>query len=174
MKHLEKFSRDQIVVVNDSVQMAEELVCNFFKMSANQWLRHRYDVETLVGLEDQEIVTGPFAQIIRYIGQRKDASLGSTSYDLYKICLQDHSILSALKQSDNLLLFPFTLYIVVHELIHIVRFSKYLVNFEASHEEKIKEESQVHETTHDILEEINLGGMKKVLEFYKNWRIPID
>jgi len=45
--------------------MAEELVSEYYKMSASQRLRPKYDVKTLVDLDPAEIVHGPFAQIIR-------------------------------------------------------------------------------------------------------------
>ena len=85
MERLEKFSPDQIKIVNNAVAMAEELVCNFFKMSVNQWLRHRYDIKTLADLGKNEMVDGRLAQILLYEGHPKDAPLGSSAYDLYKI-----------------------------------------------------------------------------------------
>ena len=175
MEKLNKFNADQIDIINNCVAMAEELVSNFYKMSASQWSAAcAYDIKTLVDLSSEEIVHGPFAQVIRYKGRRKNSSLGSSTYDFYKICLQDHAILSAIKDSLNLKLFPFALYIVAHELIHILRFSKFLQNFEASHEEMMTEEAHVHKTTHDILKSVNVFGMKNVLQFYKKWRKPID
>jgi len=174
LKNLEKFNQNQIKIVNNSVAMAEELVSNFYKLSANQWLRHRYDVKTLADLSPDEIVHGPFAQIIRYEGQRKDTSLGSSTFDFYKICLQDYSILSVVKQSPGIKLFPFTLYIVIHELIHIVRFSKFLQNFNASDEEKMVEETRVHKNTHEILNNLRISGLSNVLRFYDKWRRPLD
>ena len=174
MKKLKKFNQDQIKTVNNSVAMAEELVSNFYKMSESQWLGRRFDIKTLVDLTTEEIVHDPFAQIIRYQGQRKNKSLGSSTYDFYKICLQDHSILSALNQSPNIKLFPFVLYIVIHELIHIVRFSKYLQNFDASDKEKIAEERRVHKQTHEILSTVRLPGLTDVLKFYDKWRAPFD
>ena len=87
--------------------MAEELVSNHYKMSASQWLRPKYDVKTLVDLSPGEIVHGPFAQIVRYEGHRKDTALGSGVFDYYKICLQDHAIHAALEDSPYMKLFPF-------------------------------------------------------------------
>jgi len=83
-------------------------------------------------------------------------------------------ILSAIKDSPDIELFPFTLYIVAHELIHILRFSKFLQNFEASHEEMMAEEAHVHEITHETLKSVNVFGMENVLKFYEKWRKPID
>ncbi|HPA15218.1 MAG TPA: hypothetical protein PKV75_08100 [Desulfobacterales bacterium] len=174
INELKRFSTTQIRVLNNSVAMAEELTSNFYKMSASQWLRPKYDIRTLDQLRAEEIVHGPFAQIIRYKGQRKNTSLGSLTYDFYKICLQDHSILAALKQSSELKFFPFTLYIVTHELIHIVRFSKFLQNFEASPEEKIEEEIRVHKETHEILRGVRVQGLSDIFSFYNKWNIPFD
>lgn len=174
MESLKNFNSDQIKFVNNAVTMAEELVSNFYKMSIAQWLRLKYDVKTLADLTPEEIVSGPFAQIIRYEGQRKNTSLGSFTYDFYKICLQDHSILSTLRQSPVLKFFPFLLYITTHELIHIVRFSKFLQGFDASPEERIAEEKRVHQKTHEVLDSVRLAGLSDVLEFYYQWRTPFD
>jgi hypothetical protein len=168
------FNRKQIQTVNESVALAEELVSDFYKMSATEWLGPKYDVKTSADLSKDEIVDGPFAQIIRYEGKLKDATLGSAAYDFYKICLQDHAILSAIQKNPHLKLFSFVLYIVTHELIHIIRFSKFLQNFDASPDERMAEETRVHELTHEILNPLRVDGLLSVLQFYKEWRAPID
>ena len=174
MNTLEKFSTEQLEIVNDAVGMAEELVSNFYKMSASQWLHRRFDIKTLTDLNTDEVVHGPFAQIIRYEGRHRAHPLGSSTYDLYKICLQDHAILATLTQQAGLLLFPFVLYIVTHELIHIVRFSKFLQYFDAPQDERLAEEKRVHAKTHQILKPLQLEGLSAVLNFYNEWRIPYD
>jgi hypothetical protein len=174
MQNLNPFSTHQIKIVNQTVSLAEELVSNHYKMSASQWLRPKYDVKTLVDLAPEEIVYGPFAQIVRYEGHLKDTALGSGAFDYYKICLQDHAIHTVLKDSPAMNLFPFCLYIITHELIHIVRFSKFLQNFDASPPEKLTEEKRVHENTHQILQQIKVSGMSAVLEFYGIWRQPLE
>ena len=168
--HYRVFDDTQMKIVNRSVTMAEELVSNHFKMSSNQWLRPKYDVKTIVDLNDGEIIEGPFAQIVRYQGQRRDSALGSSSYDFYKICLQDHTILETLRRDQLLDLEPFSVYIISHELIHIVRFSKFLQNFDASSDEKLAEEKRVHAITHQICNVVRLEGMDHVLAFYRKWR----
>ncbi len=172
--NLNPFSAHQIKIVNRTVSLAEELVSNHYKMSASQWLRPKYDVKTLADLAPEEIVYGPFAQIVRYEGHRKDTALGSGVFDYYKICLQDHAIHAALQDSPSMNLFPFCLYIISHELIHIVRFSKFLQSFDASPQEKLTEEKRVHENTHQILKQIKVSGMSAVLEFYSQWRQPLE
>jgi len=173
-KKPQKFDRKQLQVVNKAAEMAEELVSNYYKISASQWLRRRYDIKTLADLSPDEIVSGPFAQIIRYKAQPKGSSLGSSTYDFYKICLQDNSILSVIKKSPEIKLFPFSLYIITHELIHIIRFSDFLQNFNASDQERMEEEARVHKNTHGILKSIKLYGLSTVLKYYDKWHISFD
>lgn len=170
-EELEKFNDDQIEIINDSVAFAEELVSEHYKMSASQWLRGRYDVKTLAELTTDEIVFGPFAQIIRYEAKKKNAFLGSSTYDFYKICLQDHAILEALSETPQMQLFSFSLYILTHELIHIVRFGRFLQNFNATEDEKMEEESRVHEQTYQILKTLRLPSINEVFDYYIKWRI---
>jgi hypothetical protein len=174
MQTLNFFDAKQLETVNSAVSMAEELVSNHFKMSANQWLRQRYDVRTLKDLDPGEIVDGPFAQIIRYQGQRKDRSLGSETFDFYKICLQDQAVLAVMSDAPEIGLLPFMLYIATHELIHIVRFSRFLQRFDASDEERLIEEALVHTLTHEILKPVRLPGMNAVHRYYEKWRKPFE
>ena len=174
MRKLNRFGPEQIKIVNNAVAMAEELVSNFYKMSASQWLGPRYDVKTLSDLSLEEIIHGPFAQIIRYKGRRKNTSLGSATYDFYKICLQDHTIQATLEMAPGIELFPFSLYIITHELIHIVRFSKFLQNFEASERERMAEEKRVHLRTHELLKPVQVTGLANVLKFYNDWHVPYE
>jgi hypothetical protein len=168
------FSSSQLSRVNNAVAMAEELVSNHYKMSASQWLHPKYDVKTLADLTDEEVVDGPFAQIIRYEGKLRGGILGSSAYDFYKICIQDHAILDVLKRHSDMELSPFALYVVTHELVHIVRFSRFLQNFNASDAEKLAEERRVHGITHEILGPVKSHGLGTVLDFYSTWRKPID
>jgi hypothetical protein len=170
LKELKKFNKNQIEIINNSVALAEELVSDYYKMSASQWLRGRYDVKTLADLTKDEIIHGPFAQIIRYEAKKKDTLLGSSTYDFYKICLQDHSILATLAQTPQMQLFSFSLYILAHELIHIVRFGRFLQNFNATEDEKLEEETRVHEETYQILKSLRIPSLNEVFRFYIKWR----
>jgi hypothetical protein len=169
-ERIKRFTAPQIKIVDQSVSLAEELVCNFFKMSATQWLRHRYDVKTYADLTPHERVDGPFAQVVRYAGQREGDSLCSSAYDFYKICLQDNAIISAVKNSPGIALFPFVVYIVVHELIHIVRFAKFYQHFNALPEEREIEEDRVHKMTCEILSRHEIKGIREVIQFYSHWQ----
>ena len=169
-----KFNAEQLQTVNDAVAMAEELVSNHYKLSASQWSGRRFDVKTVIDLASDEVIDGPFAQVIRYEGRSPSTPLNSNSFDFYKVCLQDHTILETVMDTPELDLFPFTLYIVTHELIHIVRFSLFLQNFEASDDERLAEEKRVHAKTHQILCPLNIEGLASVLTFYARWHDGFD
>ncbi len=174
MEPRQRFNPRELDTITHAAGMAEELVSNHYKMSASQWLRPKYDVQTLAGLTPPEVIDGPFAQIIRYKGQPNEASLSSATYDFYKICLQDHAVLAALRKHPDLDLLAFALYIITHELIHIVRFSRFLQGFEASPAERLEEEKRVHARTHELLRELKVPGLPAVLNFYTDWRTAFE
>jgi len=172
MSQLQYFRPLQLHRVTCAVDMAEELVSNHYKLSTSQLRRLNYDVKTLADLSAEEIATGHFAQLVKYRLRKKEGLLETESEDFYKICLQDHSILAALAKHPELGFMGFILYIVCHELIHVVRFRRFLQQFDASAEEKLAEERRVHAKTNEILSPVSLNGMAPVLEFYENWRNP--
>lgn len=168
------FSADQIRVINNAVETAEEVVGNDYKLSTSQWTQLNYDVKTARELTGHEIVDDHFAQIVRYTAKKKDALLDTSVRDFYKICLQDHSIVATLNQNAEMALYPFSVYIMCHELIHIVRFKRFLQQFDAPLPEKMAEEMRVHEKTHEMLSRINIDGLVPVLGFFSDWRCPPD
>lgn len=172
MSKLMKFNDDQLQVITKAVGTAEDIVSNYYKMSVNQWLQAKYDVKTLADLSINEVVEGPFAQVIKYVGRKKDSPLSSSHFDYYRICIQDQAILSELERSPHIALFPFSLYIIIHELVHIVRFSRFLHYFDATSDERLIEEKRVHIRTRDILSPCKIGGLEDVLSFYKGWHLP--
>ncbi len=172
MNIIEKFNINQLKEVAESIAIAEELVCNFYKMSASQWKKLKYDVKTLENLSEHEIVHGPFAQIIRY-HKKSNSNVRSFLY-YYNICLQDHSILGVLRRFGELDFFSFLLYVNIHELVHIVRFYKFLRGFDVSEDERFKEEKIVHKKTCQIIKKSNIRGMKSVLNYYREWSMEGD
>ena len=166
------FNREELLKVDEAVKVSEEIVNNFYKMSSGQWLKNRYDIRTAKDLSPHECIDGPFAQVVKYEGQKKDVPLGSCLFSFYKVCLQDYAILAAVEKKDDLSLDPFLLYIVTHELVHVVRFSKFKQRYENKNEADVTldEERKVHRLTHTILKTVSVPGLSKVFEFYKDWR----
>lgn len=171
MKKTITFNPMQLKLLDDAVVISEELISNYYKMSSTQWLRSRYDVKTLKDLKGDEIVDGPVAQVLGYNARKKDGTLGSSVLNYYTVCFQDDAILQKIAQNQNLILLPLLVYITVHELIHIVRFSTFQQIYSASSEAQcaMEEERKVHAITSDILKKVAIQGMDNVLLYYQKW-----
>jgi hypothetical protein len=171
--HEDRFFNNQALEkVDKAVLLAEELVNNFFQLSSGQYLKNRYDIETAKGLVCHERVLGPFAQVIKYEGRKKEVSLGSSSFSLYKVCLQDPAILSVVEKNASLSLYPFLLYVLTHELVHVARFLRFEHRYENVGEADLTlaEERRVHDLTYSILQDVSVPGLSDVFYYYGEWR----
>ena len=166
------FNKQALERVDRAVLIAEELVNNFFKLSSGQYLKNRYDIKTAKDLMFHERVCGPFAQVVKYEGRKKEVSLGSSSFSFYKVCLQDPAILSVVEKDADILLDPFLLYILTHELVHVARFLRFEHRYENIGEADLTlaEERRVHDLTYSILRRVSIPGISKVFLFYGEWR----
>jgi len=168
---LRSFKVDDLLVVSQALDIAEDRTGDFFKFSLEQWKRHRYDVKTLSSLKGDEICDHAFALLNR--GARVLSSYDSKTKKrvFYFICLQDHQVLNAMSRDSKLSLLSLLAYVFTHELVHIVRFCNFLKRFEISERERKKEEKIVHETAFEILKDLSLPKLDYVLESYQGHRI---
>ncbi len=165
------FSDRQVFIIGELMDMAQDLVTDYFGISSDEWRNYRYEVKTLAHLSQAEITDEALAQICMYECLKERSVTPTSSFDLYRICLQDNRILNAVKMSLNKIqLRPLLLYIFTHELSHIVRFSKYFKDFFASPEEKEEEEAIVHSITYEMLTSVSDRSLDCVLNRYRNCR----
>ena len=164
------FDEGEISVLTQSISIAEDLISDFYKISTSEWKRYRYDIQSLKNLHDEEITDLAFAQIRRYRRFPHERLRGSEPGDFFKICLQDHVIRKATQRDANIRLFPLSVYIVIHELIHVVRFARFLQRFDSTTVEQDAEEKRVHALTFQLLEGSGIGDMVEVLEAFKDSR----
>lgn len=164
------FGDSNLKTVNEALDIAEDKTGDYYKFSLGQWKRHRYDVKTQTDLHNDEIASFAFALLNKCSNITDGFESKTKKRDYYFICLQDHQILKALKRDINLELLPLLVYILTHELVHIVRFSNFFQRFEVSGEGKENEEKVVHETTYKILRNTALLKMDYILESYQDHR----
>ncbi len=166
------FNVEELETVDLAVLRAEELVNNYFKLSPTFWLKNRYDIKTAVGLSPQECIGGVFAQVLKYEGRRGGGSLGSSSFSLYNICLQDPAVLGVVSENQGIHLAPFLLYVLIHELVHVVRFSRFEHRYENGSEADVtfEEEKKVHGLTYKIVAPSNVSGLAGIIDFFKEWQ----
>ncbi|MGB7913203.1 MAG: hypothetical protein WCF59_13365 [Desulfobaccales bacterium] len=153
-------------LLNEAAVIAEEVTSDFFKLSPAHWRRARYDILTLEGLSREEISPHAHALVAKYEGCPQNSSLQSAGFDFYRVCLQDHNILRTLKARPQISLFPLLLYVITHELVHVVRFSQFLALFEACGKEQAEEEARVHQLTQEILAPLNFLELTPVMSYY--------
>ena len=164
------FNSAQIEVVSQGVEIAEDVTANFFKIPTAQWRHVRYDIRTLAELRPDEVTNSALAQIIRYSRNPDHIQFGDWQFDYFKICLQDHNIMAAVERDKPLKLLPLAVYVVTHELVHVVRFCKFLQSFDADPLERKEEEMRVHEVTQEALGSLRLPHLDYVLRAYRNYQ----
>ena len=164
------FNPAQIRVISQAVEISEDVTANHFKIPTAQWKHVRYDICTLAGLKGEEITQIAFAQISRYSREPDHTLRGGRQYDYFKICLQDHNIMAAVERDELLHLLPLSVYVVTHELVHVVRFCKFLQHFDAEPEERQLEETRVHEITQKALSTLSLPDLDYVLQAYQKYQ----
>jgi hypothetical protein len=166
MEQADYFHLDHKELLTEAAAIAEEVTSDYFKLSPSHWRRAPFDILTLEALRSEEISPHALALVAKYKGCPQDRLLRSADFDFYRVCLQDHNILKTLKHSAELSLFPLLLYVITHELVHIVRFSQFLALFEAQAAQKQEEERRVHHLTQKILAPLKVKGLSPVRRFY--------
>lgn len=164
------FQQEEILILRRATEISEELISDFYKISTSEWKRYRYDIQSLKDLQEEEVTDTAFAQIHRYLRHPQLKLRGSETGDYFKICLQDHVIRRALQRDSQILMLPLAAYIVTHELIHVVRFAKFIQRFHTTEAEQEAEEVRVHELTQQLLKGRKVEGLSEVLDAFKDCR----
>jgi hypothetical protein len=165
------FDRAHLDTLSEALEIAEDKTGDYYKFSAGQWRRHRYDVKTFSRLRREEVASNAFALLNKCSIVGRGFEPNAKSRDFYFICLQDNQILKALKRDKELCLLPLLVYILTHELVHIVRFCNFSQRFDISGEGREMEEGIVHGKTYDILKNLSLPKLDYILESYQDHRI---
>lgn len=162
------FNPLQISRIKETFGHAERLVGFYFRRRPEEIRAQRYGIRTLAHLETHEVNEGAFAQLCRYQYRRENGpSEGGRSFDFYRICLQDNRILDALERGRSFIKFdPLLLYIAIHELIHVIRFTSGQSEFDVALDERKKEEEKVNQLTKDILRPLPDSDIKLVLKCF--------
>jgi hypothetical protein len=167
------FNKRQRSLVADALQLAEGFTEEFFGVDLKDSHRFPYDLRTLANLHEQEKTHRALAQVCKYQFHEGSVIRPVTKREFYRICLQDNRILKAAKKDHPLLLRPLLLYIITHELIHVVRFSMEPQKFHLDASQRNWEEEFVHRTTHEILQSVRYPQMEYILERYRAcWEGP--
>jgi hypothetical protein len=165
------FEKKNVAAIGEALDIAEDVTAGFYKFSAEQWKRHRYDVKTLQSLSKDEISEYAFALLNKVPRVTREYESKTRDRDFYFICLQDHHIMRALKRDKELDFITLLVYVFTHELVHIVRFCNFFQRFDVPDEFREKEEMIVHNETYNILKSLSLPKIGYVLKAYESHRL---
>jgi|AntAceMinimDraft_9_1070365.scaffolds.fasta_scaffold00247_17 hypothetical protein len=156
------FHPDHVKVLDEAISISEDVISDYFSISSDYWVRNSYEVRTLKEVSLCEYPGKAFAHLVRYGKNIEEKQSGRDSQKFYRICLHDHNILEQTSGGKRERLFPFLIYVITHEFIHIMRFSRYFCHPEF--DDRNVEEQKVHLATHDILTSVRVRGLDAVLD----------
>jgi len=154
-----RFGASQLRVVRRALGTAEDLTARFYRIPGREWPRFPYDVRTRA--VDPGPTDGAFADLVRIRCERPGAIP-----DRFRIRLADEAILDA-ADADGPPLYPLLLYVLAHELIHVVRFGEGRAEWDASGALRREEERRVHAITRKVVGPSTTPGLDRVAVLYE-------
>lgn len=170
---------EQLALVSRCLARCESMVAHFYRIPALPSHTYPYEVATTMELEPHERADDAFAHLVVYARKRT-----SSMEVLYRICLQDQVILNRL--TDELQrhdhptrgaaaqdwLKALLIYILTHELVHVVRFQRAEESFLADQRDRRQEEERVHQITLDLLGQAGERSWERLNDLIGNPVIP--
>lgn len=153
------FSEIERRQVRAAERRAADLVSRFYVLAPRELARMQYEVRTLEELDDVEVRDGVFAHVLCYGVRREVGARVVAEHDLYRICLQDHAFLDS-----GLEVAGVALYVLTHELVHVVRFSQRMQSIDLPPHLRSDEEAAVDRTARLILRNSGERGVSAALE----------
>lgn len=164
------FNRYQKSLADKAGGLAQSLVTDYYCIAPREWQKMRYEVKTLSALRSSEVADHALAQTLCYSFCKQAGPTVIEQGDLYRVCLQDHNILEAAARR-NVRLQPVLTYVLIHELVHVVRFGQRLQTVDLPREMRHVEERKVERTTRTILAH---AGYKDLINLFPDHQVFLD
>jgi hypothetical protein len=158
------FTSSDLATISRATVLAEKLTADHFSLANDEWNRNPYAVFTRKQVRDSFYQQDVFAHVVCRAPE-KASDRGKGLWEDFAIVLQDPAILRALLRSTSRDLWTLALFILTHELIHIVRFRKFGVDFFASSKERDEEEKIVYDVTEKILR--GVSNTNELIQLYR-------
>ncbi len=157
-----QFSSGQRNLAINALDEAEEHISRYYCIPPHRWQHLRYD---LVTRQDTEWEPLPDEALARVQQIAKVPSKGKELFDFYRIQLNDPTILSAAER-ENLGdgFYHFLVYILTHEMVHLVRLSSIIGHDRATPFFCDSEERRVQKVSHQILSYTGRRSFQPILE----------
>jgi len=163
------FNLEQLALVVQATRRSESLVASHYRIPMLPSKHYPYEVMTLADLETSERAAGALAHLVIYERPRPTGA-----EHLYRICLQDDAILRRASRGASPepggegWLVAMLVYILTHELVHVVRFQRAEQSFQAPRRARQREEDQVHRITLQLLEQAGAPHWERLNELHGN------
>jgi hypothetical protein len=158
------FLPSHLELLDDAVVVSEDIISDHFGLTIGYWAKNPYEVKTLKEVGSVEIPGRAYAHLMKYGNLFDEKVSGADNRQLYRILVYDTRILEVTRGRRDVL-WPFFIYIMAHELIHITRFSRFECAVDA--EDKFREEKTVHSLTNSVLRPVPISGMVEVIDFFE-------
>lgn len=145
----QRFSPAQRGLVHRAVFEAEDRTARYYCFPPHRWQDLRYDVLTRQDREWEPVPEPILAKLQRLqkLGRRPHGN-----YDFFRIQLNDPGILNVARRKElGVGLYPLLVYVLTHELVHLVRVASILDEHEATRASTEAEESRVDRISSQIL-----------------------
>ena len=160
------FSDAELGILGEALKVAEDRVSDHYHLTQAGWSQYPYEVRTGAELLPLELSDNALAQVLRLRQPLRPGRL--RPWDFYRICVQDHNLLDLMaRERVGHLLLPLMTYVLTHELVHVVRFYKFLHLFDSDPSARAEEEAQVHRISAGILGQVKLPNLGQVLKLYE-------
>ncbi len=144
-----QFSRKQRDLAIQAVDEAEERTGGYYCIPPHRWTGLRYDLLTCQDQEWRPLPESALAQV--QLMQRASQNRANLNC-FYRIQLNDPTILNAVhRERLTSSFYPFLVYILTHEMVHLVRLTSILENPAALPPLDESEERRVQRISHQIL-----------------------
>ncbi len=164
------FQQAHLEILSNTVALSEEIISDCFGLTTDYWLRNPFEVRTLKDEKRMTLPRGVYAHLEKYGNDWREKFYGKDTRCLYRIVVLDPRVLETTGGREAVIR-PFLLYIMTHELIHVVRFSRF--ECAVSVEDKTEEEGKVHLLTQSVLKGVKIPNLDLVVDFFKGEKLTL-
>ncbi len=160
--NLVQFSREQRKLVIHAADEAAERTSSYYCFPPHRWQALRYDLLTR---QDHEWEPLPERILARVRHIEAVEPVRRRNYEFYRIELNDPGILSAAdRENISADLYPFLVFIITHELVHLVRLSSIVDDRRHIEAAPDSEEARVQQIARQVLSRSGYRGFDDVLD----------
>jgi len=166
-----RFGAAELEVLANVQPIAEEIVGDHFRITSFGPQHHSYEIVTLASGGTSCREPTALAKLCRYDREERAITDGRHVSRFYRVCLQDDAILRHV--DDGLDLKAVLLYVLTHELIHIVRFESFQVHCDPAVSVRAREEELVHHMTERVLRALRDDDVDEVVDGLAPGRVDV-